>query len=99
MTTVIFELSFPSRNSWNGRWSGEDKKHTVSRKLSPDKEKEIAGRSFFYDFGDGWTACVSVRYRNIKEKATNNFLGYNWMISSIIHRGKIEKEQPPNDPQ
>jgi hypothetical protein len=97
--TVIFELSMSSNNSWNRRWSVEDKKHTVSRKLPPDKEKEIVGRSFSYAFGDGWTACVSVRYPNPREKATNSFQGYNWMINSIINTGKIKKEQPPNDHQ
>ena len=100
MTIIMFELSFPSRNSWNGRWSGDEKKHTVRRKLSPAKKEELVGRHFFHNFGDGWSACVSVREPNFREKPTNNFQGYNWMINSIINTGKIltEKEST-NDTQ
>ncbi len=88
MPRLIFELSMPSNNSWNGKWSGENNKYTVARKVSKKRALELEDY-YHYNFGDGWAAGVSVREANPRERATNKFCGYEWMIDSIIDNGKI----------
>jgi hypothetical protein len=78
----------PRNNAWNGRWSGEDDKYTVSRTL-PAEKFDVLRRRYTYDFGDGWMAAVDVREANPREKATNRFCGYEWMIDSILKRNAI----------
>ena len=87
---VIFELSM-NRSSWNSRGDIYTVAKTLSEKFM--KEKEIIGKSFSYNFGDGWVAYVKVREAKFREKASNKFCGYNWMINSILFHGEIlEKE-------
>lgn len=85
---VIFELSMPRNNSWNGKWSGEDQIYTVARILSEAKFDELKPR-YTYSFGDGWVAAVSIREAAPREKPTNRFWGYEWMIDSILKRDAI----------
>lgn len=85
---IIFELSMPSNNAWNGRWSGEDNTYTVARTLTEQKFDELK-RRYTYSFGDGWVAAVSLREANPREKATGKFCGYEWMIDSILKRNAI----------
>lgn len=87
-TRVIFELSMPSNNAWNGKWSGEENTYTVAKQL-PDKKLEELKPRYTYSFGDGWVAAVSIREAQPREKATNKFCGYEWMIDSILKRGAI----------
>ncbi len=87
---MIFELSMPSNNSWNNKWTGADKVYTVAKSVSEKKAKELAEKDYYaYSFGDGWVAGVTVRPAKPREKATNKFCGYNWMIDSIIYHGEI----------
>lgn len=90
MPKVIFELTMPNRNSWNGAWSGDGKKHTVIRDVSIEQVEKMKP-SYYYDFCDGWGASVEVR-RAGNEKATNMFGGYSWMIDSILEHNEIVKE-------
>lgn len=83
---VIFELSMPSNNSWNGKWSGEGNQYTVARTLP--KAKELKPR-YTYSFGDGWVAAVKVRDAAPREKVSGKFCGYEWMIDSILKRDAI----------
>jgi hypothetical protein len=85
---IIFELSMPSNNSWNGKWSGEANTYTVAKSL-PEKKFDELKPSYRYAFGDGWVAAVNVREARPREKATNRFCGYEWMIDSILKRGAI----------
>lgn len=85
---IIFELSMPSNNSWNGKWTGEGKKYTVARTLPGAKASELKPR-YTYSFGDGWVAAVSIREAAPREKATDRFCGYEWMIASILSRNAI----------
>lgn len=85
---IIFELSMPSNNAWNGKWSGEDDTYTVAKKLPTKKFEELKPR-YTYNFGDGWVAAVRVREAAPREKPTNKFCGYEWMIDSILTRGTI----------
>jgi hypothetical protein len=53
---VIFQLSMPSNNSWNGKWSGADNVYTVDRTLPPAKADALKPR-YTYSFGDGWVSA------------------------------------------
>lgn len=94
---VSFELSMPSNNAWNGKWTGEGNCYARVREYdevpAPDG-KGIAPRYFTYSFGDGWMARVDVRVVDQAEadklaQKSNGFCGYDWMIASIERHGKI----------
>ena len=85
---AIFQLSMPSNNSWNGKWSGENNVYTIARTL-PAGKLDALKRRYTYSFGDGWVAAVSVREAEPREKPTNKFCGYEWMIDSILKRDAI----------
>lgn len=64
------------------------------------KEKEwqkYAGRSWYYNFGDGWGANISASVndayttRSLKRK-NGGFCGYNWMVDSIIAYDEIRRD-------
>ena len=104
MIILSFELTMPNVGSWNGKWTGANKKYFVVRKLS---NKAFAAKeylkdltpphgytSFYYNFGDGWGANVHVERVTSSEaakrrKMSAGFCGYEWMIDSILMRGKI----------
>lgn len=90
---IVFELTMLNRNSWNGRWSGENDIHVIA---VPERKvrKFLWGKDYFYHWTDGWTACVSCRRMSAAEarkleKKSIGFCGYNWMVDSIIHFGSI----------
>ena len=97
---IAYELSMPSNNSWNGRWTGESQLYARvhscrSKKLA---EKILEQESYFYNFGDGWCASVSVKKVDSREAAkirrkSSGFCGYDWMIDSIQARQKITTEK------
>lgn len=88
---IIFELTMPNVGSWNGKFSGEKDIFTVSMNL-PKKETEDIFGNYYYNFGDGWGANVEARLPESREKVTNKFLGYDWMIDSIVKHRKIITE-------
>lgn len=79
----------PSNNSWNSRWSGEGNKYTVAKTVTDKKAKTLLDY-YTYSFGDGWVAGVTVRLAKPREKVTNKFCGYNWMVDSILLNGDIK---------
>lgn len=93
-----FTLSMPNNNSWNGRWTGEDRvyarvKSFSSRDLKEKLAKLVGYHS--YSFGDGWRAAVSVKVVDADEKKkllkkSAGFCGYDWMIDSLIDHGVIK---------
>jgi hypothetical protein len=100
MSILCFELSMPNVGSWNGRWSGEGRCYARIRKFGRSKAaKEQAAKiltegSYYYNFGDGWAASVSVREVTAAEagkieRRSAGFCGYEWMIDSIIRDGEI----------
>lgn len=89
MIRVIFQLSMPSNNSWNGKWSGEDNEYTVAKTIT-DKKFASLKNYYSHSFGDGWVAGVTIRKAKPREKATNKFCGYNWMIDDILYKGEIQ---------
>lgn len=96
---VAFILSMPSNNSWDGRWSGDDKLFAVVKSFQGRGEIEKARsilekRDFRYSFGDGWVARIEVKEVNGAEAKTirrksQGFCGYDWMVNSIIREGCI----------
>ena len=91
---LCFELSMPNVGSWNGKWTGSGKSYFRIRKVSTTKEKELDGKSFYYNFGDGWGANVLVKKIDAKEatrrrRISAGFCGYDWMIDEIIEYGRI----------
>ena len=98
MKHLIFTLTMPHVNTWNGRWSGEDKNHVKVKSMRNEDYKklpDIVGHSFHHRWKDGWCACVSVALaENAKEanriaRNSDGFMGYEWMISSLLQFGKI----------
>lgn len=98
---LCFELTMPNRGSWNGKWSGEDDVHIITktdRNIGKKRIQELNGKSFCYHWDDGWTACVSCKTIDAKEAArlrrkNRGFCGYDWMVRSIIANDKIEYSQ------
>jgi hypothetical protein len=87
----------PNVGSWNGKWS-RDGDLFVRCRTEFDVPKEHWNKEFVYDFGDGWTACVSVERMPIGEarkleRKSKGFCGYDWMIRSIIKNGEIRYEE------
>jgi len=97
---LSFTLSMPNVASWNGEWSGEGKLYAIVKnfgrsKKTAEKVQAILDKGYFrYNFGDGWSAGVTVKEVDVKEaakirKKSAGFFGYNWMIDSIIQDGII----------
>lgn len=101
---LCFELSMPNVGSWNGKWSGEADYYAKTRSFGRGKEaiakaSEILDAGYYhYNFGDGWSAGVSVRRVDSRESAkirrrSRGFCGYDWMIDSILKHGTILIEE------
>jgi hypothetical protein len=92
---AIFTLSMPNNNSWNGRWTGQDKKYIEARELP--KGKTLLDHHS-YNFGDGWRAVIDiqivddVKRKNKLMKYSDGFCGYDWMIDSIMKHGAIKTD-------
>lgn len=101
--TLCFELTMPTNNAWNGKWSGDEEYHAKTRNFGRSKKakeqvQEILSKTpYFYEWDDGWSARISARLIDSKESKTvklrsKGFAGYEWMIESIINHGKIKVE-------
>jgi hypothetical protein len=95
MKRIAFILTMPNNNSWNGKWSGDKDLHVIIKNLS-DKygKKVLLESSYYYNFGDGWSASIEVKEIDGLEsralrKRNSGFCGYDWMVSSIISNGEI----------
>ena len=90
---IVFELTMPRVGSWNGRWSGADRRY-IRTKDERKVPKELWENSYCYRWDDGWGACVSVKRMSATEakkleKKSSGFCGYDWMIESLIKDGYI----------
>ena len=95
---IAFELSMPRNNSWNGKWSGAERRYVkvfnVGTTAKAKAKYSALCRRFSYDFGDGWCAAVDVREVDAAEarklrSVSAGFCGYDWMIESIRYEGDI----------
>lgn len=87
----------PNRGSWNGQWSGQDKKYFLIKKVSEKNEhlKEVFEKgsdSWHYSWGDGWGANIHAMVVDGKESArrrkkSSGFCGYDWMVDTILRFG------------
>jgi len=104
---VSFQLTMPNVGSWNGKWTGAEKKYYVIRSFRAKEGNKLIGMIFMegkkhwshYDFGDGWTARVEAEIVDAvearkRQKASSGFCGYEWMVNSIIKHGKILADEP-----
>ena len=94
---IVFELTMHGVGSWNGKWTGADRRYIRTRR-NYDVPKEVWNKDFFHRWEDGWEACVSVNrmtaYEARKlERQSSGFCGYDWMINSIIKHGDIRYER------
>lgn len=90
---IVFELTMPHVGSWNGKWTGADRRYIRTRD-ERTVPKEYWDKDFDYRWEDGWGACVSVKRMPASEarkleRLSAGFSGYDWMIKSIIKRGYI----------
>lgn len=99
MKRVEFRLSMPSRGSWNGAWSGSERRFAIVRSMT-DKAaaKLLDGRernSWYHRWSDGWGASVSARIVAPGERLpkSDGFAGYDWMVANILAYGSTEKPE------
>jgi hypothetical protein len=87
---VEFRLTMPGVNTWNGRWSGEGRNHSIVRALSrTEAEALLEGqpeRSWRHRWDDGWCAEVTARIvpAGARLRKSDGFCGYDWMVRNII---------------
>lgn len=91
---IVFELTMPHAASWNGKWSGADRRY-IRVKYEADVPKELWNKDFDYHWDDGWCANVSVTRMSAREarrleNVSAGFCGYDWMIHSLLQRGYID---------
>ena len=86
---VEFKLSMPNVNSWNGRWSGENKNYRIVRSVDAETVANWGSMYWHYSFGDGWCAGVKahVMKPGERKKKSDGFCGYDWMVDNIIRWG------------
>lgn len=105
---VSFKLTMPNVGSWNGKWTGADKKYYVIRNVHKTRDRALAAFiggllgdktavSFHYSWNDGWGANVTMQIvdgveARKRQKMSSGFCGYEWMINSILKYGKILNE-------
>lgn len=94
---IVFELTMPHVGSWNGKWTGADRQYIRTRD-ERKVPKEIWNKDFFYRWSDGWESCVSVTKMKASdasklERKSSGFLGYDWMINSLIADGYIHTKE------
>lgn len=104
MKTLLFEYGHKTIGSHNGKWGGQTLVFAKSKRLYKEQEQFLQSKgistnlgdqtTFFHDFGDGWTAKVTMtvgRVRDFKEimKQSKGFYGYDWMIDNILKYGRI----------
>lgn len=95
---LSFTLSMPNNNSWNNKWSGEDNLYVIIKSFlksrSEQAQKILDKGYFYYNFGDGWGAGISIKEITSQEaaklrKKSQGFCSYDWMVDEIIQYGEI----------
>lgn len=103
MKHILFVLTMPNNNSWNGKWTQEGELYckvrtypfrSNSKVMNESLKNVLFTKGCYYDFGDGWGAYVSVKECTLAEKNKYNklskgFCGYDWMIDELEKYGRI----------
>ena len=98
---LSFEITFPNVGSWNGVFTGAKNLHFAFKIVTKQEGESLMQnneyRNFYYNFGDGWgcnvkMTIISASDKRKIEKRNMGFMGYNWMIDSIIKHDKIISE-------
>jgi hypothetical protein len=91
MTQIEFRLTMPGRNTWDGRWTGDDRNYTLVRDADDSEVPKFDGKSWSYSWPDGWRAEITARVLRSGEPVvkSHGFCGYDWMVASIFRYGKI----------
>ena len=98
---LAFMLSMPSNSAWNGKWTGDGKIYAIVHNFGRGKKAaeaaaKIRDKGYYtYNFGDGWTAGITVKEVDAKEARrirakSGGFWGYDWMVESIRMYGEIK---------
>lgn len=104
MTVLLFEYVHTNIGSWDKKWSGSGKVYAKEVNLTKDLKEHLEAlgidcgngknHTFHYDFKDGWACNVTMTVGTKTEfkkimKHSQGFLGYDWMIDSILKYGRI----------
>lgn len=103
---VSFQLTMPNVGSWDGKWTGANKKYYVVQNISTawikkqDHFKRLLenGRdNWHHSWGDGWGANVMAEIVDSTEarkrrKISSGFCGYEWMIGNIKSYGSTKEK-------
>ena len=90
---VSFELSLG--NYTRGQLHATVENLGCTKKAMIKGEKLISNSPYFHHWDDGTSASISVREVDAKEarrvrKVSWGFLGYGWMVDSILAKGTID---------
>jgi len=91
---ISFELSMPSNNAWNGRWSGDGQCYAIVKSYRRMPTTFKLGY-YDYNFGDGWRAAITVREitrgaaAKLRKQSQGHLCGYDWMVDDIVTYGRI----------
>ena len=96
MTRVEFKLAMPGRNTWNGKWSGDDRNHTLLRTLDPMTAVSLDGGYWSYAWSDGWCARITARIvlEEPTEKSRASAATTGWSIASSATGDYADHERP-----
>lgn len=99
---LAFVLTMPGRNTWNGRWSGEEMTFAVVKNLGRGQAARKKGEALLgnhgYAWDDGWRANIEVREvdaaeaRRLRAKS-RGFCGYEWMVDNLLLYGSTRAEE------
>ena len=107
MTVLLFEYGHSRVGSWNGKWSGEGSVFAKEVLRTKERKQHLeslgidckkgAKHKFTHDFGDGWVAEINMTVGNKKDfkqimNASQGFMGYEWIIDSILKHGKVKQK-------
>lgn len=100
-TKVLFTLSMPCNNSWNRKWTGDNRCNCITKtafRYNKPIYPNLKEGNYQYDFGDGWVANVNVKFVTPSEakslmKKSDGFCGYEWMCDELMATGKISTRQ------
>lgn len=92
---IWFVLNMQNTPTWNGRWSGEGRLYARKMYVPKAKAEQLLKEgSFWWSWSDGWSCSVDVVKPSPAEarrmaKNSKGFMGYDWMVNSIVLYGRI----------